>query len=212
MSAGNVLDTLLWLLLALAGIGAIWFVLFISLFFFITPFRMWREAGGKITRRPKAPRRPSPAEIPAKIAAIDKALGLVGYDQKLAQAIANWRQVGGNWDHGFSENEIAALHPRWYTARNRIQESLREIEIVRRKSEQYPDVLSALSFSSETDYVYQISEFIDMHKRLGPNASHNHRQLFAPFAEKCRMSIEKLDKDREKAASSLTAIRRELSD
>lgn len=44
MSADNVQDTAIWILMGFAGLGVIWFLLFVSHVIFVTPFRIWRDA------------------------------------------------------------------------------------------------------------------------------------------------------------------------
>lgn len=153
----------------------------------------------------------SPRDAERKIEAIDEALEIIGYDQKLTGAIADWQKAVGNWDRGLDEEEYKTLNWSRQAVRDALENVFREIEALQRKNEKYPDIQAILSFTSDTDYIYPVSEFIDMHKRLGPNASANHRQLFAPFAEKCRQNITNLETARDAAAKELVSMRQALS-
>jgi hypothetical protein len=50
-----------------------------------------------------------------------------------------------------------------------------------------------------------------MMKRLGPQPTENHCQLFEHFAVKCRVAIAGVEKRRNTAVADLLEIRREIS-
>jgi hypothetical protein len=75
---------------------------------------------------------------------------------------------------------------------------IREIIDIHGKCEKYPDIQEIINSydliekGEESAYVYGLSEFKDMMRRLGPNPTNNHMQLFEPYVKKYRQAANNL--------------------
>jgi hypothetical protein len=127
MSADNVQDTLIWVLLGLAGLVAIWLLLFLVHVLFITPFTMWRDAGGKVPIKSAKKIKLTASERSAKILAIDKALDLLSNSGELNEARSDLQAAKNTWRQAAAEDRIDPYLSEVRALLDRFEKALQEV-------------------------------------------------------------------------------------
>lgn len=155
-------------------------------------------------------------DAPNKLKAIDEVLDIFGFDMTLHNSIRRGRALRGPWEQEILEGRLDQYFEAVKGYRDEFWHIVLEIKKIHDKNERYPDVQTILSRGDllskgqGSRFFYSMSVFIDNMKRLGPNPTPNHLQLYKPYADDFRLAFVELEAWRDQISKELLTIRGEL--